>query len=78
MYFTNRESYEAFTKSEISAFFQKIQEPKYDRIRQASYILFFFGLRPCEIDEELRREGEFLIARNRRYLDGRLSTTINR
>ena len=67
-----RESHEAFTKNEISTFFQKIQEPQYDRIRQASYILFFFGLRPCEIDEELRREGDFLIARNRKRKNGKI------
>ena len=67
-----RESHQAFTKDEIFTFFQKIQEPKYDRIRQASYILFFFGLRPCEIDEELRREGEFLIARNRKRKNGKI------
>ena len=67
-----RESHEAFTKNEIANFFNKIKETKYDRIRQASYILFFFGLRPCEIDEELRREGEFLIARNRKRKNGKI------
>jgi hypothetical protein len=67
-----RESHEAFTKSEIATFFNKIKDSKYDRIRQASYILFFFGLRPCEIDEELRREGEFLIARNRKRKNGKI------
>ena len=67
-----RESHEAFTKNEIANFFNKIKETKYDRIRQASYILFFFGLRPCEIDEELRREGDFLIARNRKRKNGKI------
>lgn len=67
-----RESHEAFTKNEIANFFDKIKDAKYDRIRQASYILFFFGLRPCEIDEELRREGEFLIARNRKRKNGKI------
>ena len=67
-----RESHEAFTKSEIATFFNKIKDSKYDRIRQACYILFFFGLRPCEVDEELRRDGEFLIARNRKRKNGKI------
>ena len=67
-----RKSHEVFTKDEISSFFREIQKSKYDRIRQASYLLFFFGLRPCEIDEELRREGNFLICRNRKRKNGKI------
>ena len=35
-------------------------------------ILYFFGLRPCEIDEETHREGEFLITRNRKRKNGKI------
>lgn len=66
-----RQSRESLSKDEILAFLECIKEPKYDNIRQFAYILYFFGLRPCEIDEETHREGEFLIARNRKRKNGK-------
>ena len=69
---TERQSRESLSKDEILAFLERIKEPKYDNIRQFAYILYFFGLRPCEIDEETHREGEFLIARNRKRKNGKI------
>ena len=67
-----RQSRESLSKDEILAFLERIKEPKYDNIRQFAYILYFFGLRPCEIDEETHREGDFLITRNRKRKNGKI------
>ena len=67
-----RQSRESLSKGEILAFLERIKEPKYDEIRQFAYILYFFGLRPCEIDEETHREGNFLITRNRKRKNGKI------
>ena len=67
-----RQSRESLSKDEILAFLERIKEPKYNNIRQFAYILYFFGLRPCEIDEETRREGDFLITRNRKRKNGKI------
>lgn len=40
--------------------------------RQGAYLLYFFGLRPCEVDEETHRENDFLIARNRKRKNGKI------
>ena len=67
-----RQNRESLSEDEITAFLGRIKEAKYASIRQFAYILYFFGLRPCEIDEETRREGEFLIARNRKRKNGKI------
>jgi integrase len=67
-----RQTREALSEDEIKAFLERIKDVKYDKIRQFAYILYFFGLRPCEIDEETHREGEFLIARNRKRKNGKI------
>ena len=67
-----RQNREALSEDEIKAFLGRIKEAKYDNIRQFAYVLYFFGLRPCEIDEEIHREGEFLIARNRKRKNGKI------
>ena len=67
-----RQNRESLSEDEITAFLWRIKEAKYDSIRQFAYILYFFGLRPCEIDEETHREDEFLIARNRKRKNGRI------
>ena len=67
-----RQSRESLSKGEIVAFLERIKEPKYDEIRQFAYILYFFGLRPCEIDEETHREGDFLVTRNRKRKNGKI------
>ena len=59
-----RQNREALSEDEITAFLGRIKEVKYDNIRQFAYILYFFGLRPCEIDGETNREGDFLKLRN--------------
>lgn len=67
-----RQSRESLQKSEIKAFLGRIKDEKYNEIRQFAYTLYFFGLRPCEIDEETHREGNFLIARNRKRKNGKI------
>ena len=54
------------TASQIKAFFKRLQEPEFECIRQIAYTRYFFGLRPCEIDNELHFENGFLICRNRK------------
>ena len=67
-----RQNRECLSEDEIKAFLKRIKEVKYNDIRQFAYILYFFGLRPCEIDEETHREGDFLIARNRKRKNGKI------
>ena len=67
-----RQNREALSKTEIKAFLERVKDTKYDSIRQFAYVLYFFGLRPCEIDEETHREGDFLIARNRKRKNGKI------
>ena len=67
-----RQTRDALPKDEIIAFLERIKQPKYDDIRQAMYLLYFFGLRPCEVDEETHRENDFLIARNRKRKNGKI------
>lgn len=67
-----RQTREALSEDEIKAFLGRVKVAKYDSIRQFAYVLYFFGLRPCEIDEETHREGEFLIARNRKRKNGKI------
>ena len=67
-----RQNREALSEDEIKAFLGRVKEAKFDNIRQFAYTLYFFGLRPCEIDEETHREGDFLIARNRKRKNGKI------
>ena len=67
-----RQTRDALPKDEIIAFLERIKQPKYDEIRQAMYLLYFFGLRPCEVDNEAHKEGNFLIARNRKRKNGKI------
>ena len=67
-----RQNRESLSKMEIKAFLERVKDTKYDSIRQFAYVLYFFGLRPCEIDEETHREGDFLIARNRKRKNGKI------
>ncbi|MBE7101360.1 MAG: hypothetical protein E7364_07130 [Clostridiales bacterium] len=69
---SERQTREALSEDEVKAFLERIKAVKYDSIRQFAYVLYFFGLRPCEIDEETHREGEFLIARNRKRKNGKI------
>ena len=67
-----RQSRDAFSEQEISAFLTNLKLPEFEPIRQGAYLLYFFGLRPCEIDEETRRDGDFLITRNRKRKNGKI------
>lgn len=67
-----RQTRERMTKAEILQFLQRLQDPKFNRIRQLAYVLYFFGLRPCEIDDEARFENGFLICRNRKRKAGKI------
>lgn len=67
-----RQTRERMSKAEIFRFLQRLQEPIFDRIRQLAYVLYFFGLRPCEIDDETRFENGFLICRNRKRKNGKI------
>lgn len=67
-----RQNRECLSKKEILLFLERIKDKKYNNIRQFAYILYFFGLRPCEVDEETHREGDFLIARNRKRKNGKI------
>ena len=67
-----RQPRDSLSNKEIASFFNRIKEPKYERIQQGAYILYFFGLRPCELDEETHREGNFLITRNRKRKNGKI------
>ena len=67
-----RQTRDALPKKEIIAFLERIKQPKYDEIRQAMYLLYFFGLRPCEVDNDAHKEGNFLIARNRKRKNGKI------
>lgn len=57
---------------QIQSFLRRLQDKKYDRIRQLAYVLYFFGVRPCEIDDETRFENGFLICRNRKRKNGKI------
>ncbi len=67
-----RECRDSLSTEEIITFLKRIKLPEFDIIRQGAYLLYFFGLRPCEVDEETRREGNFLIARNRKRKNGKI------
>lgn len=57
---------------EIYEFLERVELPEFERIRQNAYTIYFFGLRPCEVDEETHREGDSLIARNRKRKNGKI------
>lgn len=67
-----RKNRDALSHEEILTFLERVKHPKFDGVRQCAYLLYFFGLRPCEVDEETRREGDFLIARNRKRKGGKI------
>ena len=67
-----RQSRDALPEEEIYTFLERVELPEFEPIRQGAYLLYFFGLRPCEVDEETRREGDFLITRNRKRKKGKI------
>ena len=67
-----RQNREALSEEEIKSFLERVELPEFEPIRQGAYLLYFFGLRPCEVDEETHRENDFLIARNRKRKNGKI------
>lgn len=67
-----RKNREALTDDQIIAFLKRICEPQFEKIRQTAYIFFFFGIRPCELDEEAHFENGFFICRNRKRKNGKI------
>lgn len=67
-----RNKRDRMTDTQIFAFLNRLKSPAYDKIRQLAYVLYFFGLRPCEIDDEARFENGFLICRNRKRKNGKI------
>ncbi len=65
-----RKNRAAMTDEQIKEFLLRLKEPMFDEIRQAAYVLYFFGIRPCELDEEAHFENGFLICRNRKRKNG--------
>lgn len=66
-----RQNRDRISDGQIIAFLNNIKDPFYDRIRNFAYAMYFFGLRPCEIDEEAHFENGFLICRNRKRKNGK-------
>ena len=67
-----RKSRRSLTAAEIKAFLSTVRQAKYDKIRQTVYVLYFFGVRPCELDEEAHFENGFLVCRNRKRKGGKI------
>lgn len=67
-----RKKRDRMTKEQILSFLNRISLPEFDRVRQTGYVLYFFGLRPCEIDEETHFENGFLLTRNRKRHGGKI------
>lgn len=66
-----RKSRRALTDNEIRAFFVNVEAANAE-LRQVAYALYFFGVRPCELDNEAHIEGDFLICRNRKRKGGKI------
>ena len=66
-----RENRDRLTDGQIKTFLTNLQTPIFDKIRNFALAMYFFGLRPCEIDEEAHFENGFLICRNRKRKNGK-------
>lgn len=67
-----RKSRRSLTTAEIKEFLTTVQKAKHEKIRQTVYVLYFFGVRPCELDDEAHFENGFLICRNRKRKGGKI------
>ena len=67
-----RKNRSPLSTEQLINFLHEIKKPKYDDIRQCAYTMYFFGLRPCELDHDARFENGFLIARNRKRKGGKV------
>lgn len=66
-----RENRDRLTDGQIKTFLTNLQTPFFDKTRNFALAMYFFGLRPCEIDEEAHFENGFLICRNRKRKNGK-------
>ncbi len=67
-----RKNRNALSREKIISFLTCLKSPKFDKIRKCAYILYFFGLRPCEIDKSAHFENGFLVCRNRKRQGGKI------
>lgn len=67
-----RKKRDRMSKTQILEFLTRIKKPEFDKIRQLAYVLYFFGIRPCEVDEEAHFENGFFICRNRKRKNGKI------
>lgn len=67
-----RQNRDSLSYEQIKRFLKNIKEPRFDRIRQAAFVFYFFGIRPCELDEEAHFENGFLVCRNRKRKNGKV------
>lgn len=73
----SRNAREALSEAEIQDFLIKIKDEKFDKIRQMGYFYYFFGLRASELNEETRREDDFIITQNRKRKNGKIEYKKN-
>ena len=66
-----RQNRRALTKEEQLLFAERIFLPEFKTYKQAFLIMFYFGLRPCEL-KNARFEGTFLIAQNAKRKGGKI------
>lgn len=66
-----RQNRDRISDEQIIDFLNNLKDPFYDRIRNFALAMYFFGLRPCEIDDEAHFENGFLICRNRKRKNGK-------
>lgn len=67
-----RTSRRSLTEAEIRALLKEVQKPEHATLKQAVYALYFFGVRPCELDDETHIEDGFLVCRNRKRKNGKI------
>ena len=67
-----RQPRSALTETQIKNFFLRLEDAELKEVKQCALTMYFFGLRPCEIDRETHLEGDFLIARNRKRKNGKI------
>ena len=66
-----RNNRRALTKDEKKKLFERLEMPEFSEYKLPFMIMYFFGLRPCEL-EDSHFEGDFLIARNAKRKGGKI------
>ena len=67
----DRNARRALTKEEQITLFNRLSIPEYAPYKTLFLIMYYFGLRPCEL-EDAHFEGNFLIARNAKRKNGKI------